>query len=315
MAFISAKRTKERSSFPVSTELETKPVETEEKENKREKNRSTVLMILLVIILFLFIFSAIILGSRLYELATRDQYTVDLGLGDLDGSIELFRIEYENESGEITVQGLNADNVVAPGTTVGYDIRLRNNDDVVIDFLMTPTAEFLTEDAVPVEFKIKDDYGNYILGSDEIWASAAELNALVHKGSIHPGEVFTYHVVWQWVFEVDEERDAYDTYLGNHDGIIVPGVAVGIETQASANPKPVKSNAHMMHLLGEGFGCCWCCWLVWILLLILLLTLIWVWRLKRKVNKQVETLDEYEEVLIAHGLLVEGELVDRDYAK
>lgn len=296
----------------MSTELLEKE---EQNETKRKKSRGTFLWVLLVIILFLFLLTTIVLGSRLYEMATRDQYTVDLGLGELDGSIELFRIEYENESGDITVQGLNAENVVAPGTTVSYDLRLRNNDDCVIDFLMTPTVDFLTGDEVPVEFKIKDDYGNYILGSDDAWVGADGMNALAHRGSIHPGEVFTYHVTWQWVFEVSDEQDAYDTYLGNQNGEILPGVAVGIETQASANPKPVKSNAHMMHLLGEGFGCCWCCWLVWILLLVILLLLIRMWFMHRKINKQIDTLEEYEEVLKAHGLLVDGELVDHSYAK
>lgn len=298
----------------MTTELEKNPATTEETQEKRKKSRGTLLWVVLVIILFLFLLTTIVLGSRLYDLATRDQYTVDLGLGDLDGTIELFRIEYENESGEITVQGLNADNVVAPGTSVSYDLRLRNNDDVVIDFLMTPTVEFLTGDAVPVEFKIVDDYGNYILGSDDTWVDSHAMNALAHKGSIHPGEVFTYHVKWQWVFEVSEEQDAYDTYLGNHPNATVPGVSVGIEIQASANPKPVKSNAHMMHLLGEGFGCCWCCWLVWILLLIILLLLVRIWFLRRKLNKQMDTLDEYEEVLKKHRLLVDGELVDLTHA-
>ena len=292
----------------MSTELLEKEEQTE---SKRKKSRGTLLWVLLVIILFLFLMTTIILGSRLYDLATRDQYTVDLGLGELDGSIELFRIEYENESGEITVQGYNADNVVAPGTKVGYDVRLRNNDEVVIDFLMIPSVEFLTGDEVPVEFKIKDDFGNYILGSDDTWVSADDMNALAHRGSIHPGEVFTYHVTWRWVFEVSDEQNAYDTYLGNHPEEMVPGVAVGIETQASANAKPVRSNDHVMHLLGRGFGCCWCCWLVWILLLIILLMLVRIWFLRRKMNKQIDTLDEYEEVLKKHGLLVDGELIDK----
>ena len=294
----------------MSTELTEKEQKTAE--DKRKKSRGTVLWVLLVIILFLFLVTTIILGSRLYELATRDKYTVDMGLGNLDGSIELFRIEYENELGEITVQGLNADNVVAPGTTVSYDLRLRNQDDLVIDFLMTPTAEFLTGDPVPVEFKIKDDYGNYILGSDTEWASAETMNGLAHKGSIHPGEVFTYHISWQWVFDAGDEQNGYDTYLGNVTGENPPGIIVGVETQASANPKPVRSNDHMMHLLGEGFGCCWCCYLVWILLLIILIQLFRIWRLRRKMNKQIDTLEEYEEVLVRHGLLVDGELVDRD---
>lgn len=281
------------------TDIQTK--ETVETNKKEKKRHGTWLLILLILFLILFLLTTAILGSRLYEMATSDQHTVDLGLGEPEGTIELFRIEYENELGEITVRGVNAENVVAPGTTVSYDIRLRNNDDVVIDFLMTPSVEFLTADDVPVQFKVVDTYGNYILGSDTEWGSSADMNDLAHKGSIHPGEVFTYHVSWQWVFEVDDERDAYDTYLGVQDGAVLPGVRVGIETQASANPTPVDNN-HMMHLLGDGFGCCWCCYLVWLLVLVCLILIFWVWRLRRKLNKMVEVVEEYEETMELAGV-------------
>ena len=290
----------------MSAELQTKDTET-----KRKKRHGTWLLILLLIVLILFLLSSIILGSRLYEMATRDQYTVDLGMGEPEGEIELFRIEYSNAEGEITVRGVNADNVVAPGTSVNYDIRLRNNDEVVIDFLMVPTVEFLTGDDVPVEFRIIDDYGNYVLGSDTHWVTSDDMNALAHKGQIHPGEVFTYHVSWRWIFEVSDDQNDYDTYLGNQDGEILPGVSVGISTEATANPYiATKDVTHLTHLRGESFGCCWCCWLVWILLLICLVLLFWIWRIRRKMNKQIDTLEEYEEVLTAHGLLVNGELVE-----
>ena len=296
--------------------VETPVTENAQTENKEKKHRGAGLIILLIIVLILFLLSTIVLGARLYDLATRDKYTVDLGLGEPEGTIELFRIEYSNEKGEVTVQGLNADNVVAPGTSVGYDIRLRNNDDVIIDFLMTPTVEFLTSDEVPVEFKIMDDYGNYILGSDTEWVDSDGMNQLAHKGSIHPGEVFTYHVRWQWLFEVSDEQDDYDTYLGNQDGELVPGVVVGLETQASANPNLTpKDITHLAHLRGESWGCCWCCYLVWILLLICLILLIWIWRLRKKLSKHEETMEEYEKVLTIHGLMVDGQLVEQIHAE
>lgn len=284
----------------MNTELQTnEAVETEKKEKKRP---GAGLILLLIVILILFLLSTIILGSRLYEIATRDQYTVNMGLGEPEGTIELFRIQYENDLGEITVQGVNADNVIAPGTTVSYDLRLRNNDDVVIDFMMTPTVDFLTADKVPVEFKMVDAYGNYILGSETEWATSDDMNAFNHKGSIHPGEVFTYHISWQWVFEVNDEQDAYDTYLGSQNGEVVPGVAVGITTESVANPTPVKSNAHMMHLLGEGLGCCWCCWIVWFLLLVAVVLVIWIWRLKKKLKKLEKVVDEYKETMKLTGM-------------
>ena len=275
-----------------STLLDKDSVQTEEKSPRRPGGW---LLILLICFLILFLMTSAILGSRLYEMATRDKYTVDLGLGQPESEIELFRIEYTNQQGEITVQGVNGENVVAPGTTVTYDIRLRNNEDVIIDFLMEPAVEFLSGDIVPIQFKIVDDYGNYILGSENEWVGIDSVNGLYHKGSIHPGEVFTYHLTWQWVFELDEEQNAYDTYLGNLDGEILPGIRLSIETDAVANPTPPKSNTHMAHLLGEGLGCCWCCYLVWLLVLICLVFLLWIWKLRKKIDKLNEIIKENNE--------------------
>lgn len=279
----------------MSTELPA--AETAETEKKQKKRPGAGLVILLIIFLILFLLTTVILGARLYDLATRDQYTVDLGMGEPDGSLELFRIDYSNELGEITVRGVNADNVVAPGTSVDYDLRLRNNDDVVVDFLMTPAVEYLTTEEVPVEFKVIDSYGNYLLGSDTEWVTVDEMNTLSHKGSIHPGEVYTYHISWRWIFEVSAEQDAYDTQLGNQGGEIIPGVSVCINTESVANPYVTKDVSHLTHLRGNSFGCCWCCYLVWILLLIVILLLIWIWRLKKKLKKLEENLSDREEEL------------------
>lgn len=273
-------------------------------ETKTKKRRGTWLLILLLIVIVLFLLSTVLLGSQLRRITTRDKYTVDLGMGSPSGKVELFRVEYANDSGDITVRGTNGQNVVAPGTCVDYDLRLRNRDDCIIDFVMTPSVEFFTEDAVPVQFKMIDTYGNYILGTEEAWASADELSSLVHKGTVHEGEVFTYHISWQWAFESSAEQNAYDTALGSYQGENPPGLSVSIQTQASANPMPVKSNAHMAHLLGEGFGCCWCCWMVWLLLLICVLLLVWIWRLRRKLSKIEEKQEEYEKLMQANGLAI-----------
>ena len=284
-------------------------------ETKVKKRRGTGLIILLLIFLILFLLSTIVLGSQLNTISTRDKYTVDLNMGNPEGEVELFRMEYSNEAGEITVQGTGNQHVVAPGTMIDCDLRLRNQDECIIDFVMTPDVEFFTDAAVPVEFKMTDSNGNFILGSETQWANAEQMSALAHKGSVHPGEVYTYHISWQWAFENGAEQDAYDTQLGAHNGENPPGLSVSIETQSSANPTPVKSNAHMMHLLGEGFGCCWCCWLVWLLLLICVLLLIWVWRLRRKLTKSEEKLEEYEKMLMAGGVAAGAGLAEQTHVE
>ena len=280
--------------------------QTVQTETKVKKRRGTWLIILLIVVLILFLLSSVLIGSQLYRITTRDKYTVDLGMDSPTGEIELFRMEYANETGDITVRGTNGENVVAPGTTIDYDLRLRNRDDCIIDFVMVPDVSYFTSQAVPVQFKMVDTYGNYILGSETQWADADQINAMAHRGTVHPGEVYTYHISWQWVYEVSDAQDAYDTQLGSYDESSIPGLTMKIETQSTANPMPVKSNAHMSHLLGEGFGCCWCCWLVWILLLVCVLLVIWVWRLRRKLSKNEEKLEEYEKMMLAAGVSAAG---------
>ena len=70
-------------------------------------------------------------------------------------------------------------------------------------------------------------------------------------------------------------------------------------TESTANPVEEKHAFSMMHLLGEGFGCCWCCYLVWILLLVCVLLLIWIWRLRRKLSKYEKILEDNKAVLEA----------------
>lgn len=270
------------------------------RESKKRSGKGVA--ILLIIFIILVLITTAILGAHLYKMATRDQYTVDLELNGPEGSIELFRIQYENELGEITVQGVNGEAVVAPGTEVTYDIRLRNNDDVIIDFFMTPTVDFLTDDPVPVEFKVVDGNGNYLLGGDDEWVKAEDMNALAHKGSVHPGEIYTYHILWRWVFEVSPEQDAEDTFLGNQNGIAVPGVSVGISTHSVANVTPVKGNHHLGHVFGKNFGCCWCCYLVWFLMIVCLVLVIWIWRLQKKLKNLEQVVDEYNETFNVAGL-------------
>lgn len=246
--------------------------------------KKTWMIIIISIVVILFLISSVVLGSQLYKMSTRDQYTVDLKIGDPEGSVELFKIEYANETGEITVKGENTDSVIAPGTSVDYDIRLRNADTVIIDFLMAPRVEFYGGESIPVEFKIIDSHGNYILGTENTWATAEQLSAFAHRSSIHPGETYTYHVTWRWVFEVDNAQDGADTALGNQNGEVTPGISVGIETFSTSSALPVKSNTHMMHLVGESFGCCWCCYIVWLLLLICVVLVIWVCRTTQKLR-------------------------------
>ena len=256
---------------------------------KRKAGKSWLLVVLPILIILLLITSAL-LGMRLYDSATRDQHAVSLGAGET-GQVELFKVEYENESGDVTVSGADGQNVVAPGTNVDYDVRLTNDDDTHIDYVLVPEAKFLTSDRVPIEVRLVDPYGNYLLGDVEEWAPIEELNDVEHYGVVRQDEVVTYAFSWRWQYEQGSAaNDAYDTYLGNGGSISMPGVEVSFTTESSASTKLPQTGNGLFHGLSD-WGCCICCWLVWVLLIICAILLVYVWKQHRTIVKLNEELD------------------------
>lgn len=258
-------------------------------ESKRNLN-SSWLMIIVPICIILFLISCFMLGSLLYNMATRDRYAVDMEVGT-QGELELFHISYEDENGEIVVEGVTGEDVVAPGTEVTYTVRLENKDNIAIDYLLSCDAEFYNQYEVPIEIRLTDSFGNYILGSDELWVPVTDLNDLAYKGSIPTGEFASFGFSWRWIFEETPDDDTYDTFLGNLEGEEVPGVRVAFLTDSMVSAK-LQGRSVLFHR--HDYGCCICCILVWILLIISLILLLYNWKIHKKLQEVTEKVEEYE---------------------
>ena len=138
-----------------------------------------------------------------------DENTVWEGQTD----VEIFRVSYENGEGQITVHSGKGDKVIAPGTENEYNFTLQNTGDVALDYTLEMEAYFSDgEKVIPVEARVVDYEGKYLVGSAESYADVLELNKVSEKGSISAGYIAPYTLQWQWPFEGDDE---YDTWLGN----------------------------------------------------------------------------------------------------
>ena len=84
------------------------------------------------------------LSFRLHEYVKIDDRVVALK-SNMDAKLDIFSVSYANAEGVITVEGLDGDKVVAPGTDVDYTIRLKNQDSIAIDYMLMPSSEFLSE--------------------------------------------------------------------------------------------------------------------------------------------------------------------------
>ena len=256
------------------------------KKNLKQKKRKNAtrhpwLALLLMLVLLLFLLSCYMLGSHLYRMATREQYVVNM-MADEHSQIGLFQMEYSGDTGEITVSGINGSkDVVAPGTENEYILRLKNEDNIDIRYVLTIEQDFFTTSKVPLEVKLSDEYGNYLLGSEYEWVDIQEVNDLVYKGRIRVGEFQSLFFSWRWKFE---GNDTYDTYLGNLEDEVTAGVNVAFLLDSTSDAQQAMSESVVLSH-GHSWGCCSCCYLVWMLLLAIVLLVLYILFTHRKLRK------------------------------
>lgn len=155
-------------------------------------------------------------------------------MGETD--VEIFRIFYNNESGETTVTSRDGDKLLAPGTGGTYTFALKNTGNVALEYSMSMEA-YLShgEYTIPVRARVTDPEGNFLAGTAEEMADVLELNQVSAHGDLRAGYVMPYTLEWEWPFEED---DAYDTMLGNLAVDADIALTIVINTMASYTPAP-----------------------------------------------------------------------------
>lgn len=150
--------------------------------------------------------------------------------------IEIFRITYENGSGQVTVNSQNGDNLLAPGTENTYRFTLENTGNVSLDYAMSMEAYFShNETPIPIYARVMDHRGNCLAGTPEGKVDVLELNKVHQSGTLAAHYVAPYTLEWEWPFEIDDE---YDTMLGNMAVDEDITLTIVIKTMASCNAVP-----------------------------------------------------------------------------
>lgn len=200
------------------------------------------------ILALLTVVSATLLTVRLIDYITRDDKEVLLQ-SNFDSQLELFSVQYENESGEITVSGAEGKKVVAPGTSVDYTIRLRNKDKVAIDYALIPNVSYTSEFSVPILVRMLDDDEKYVIGDAKTWATVEEIKTISEQKTLLKGESAEYVFQWKWEFESGD--DEYDTFLGSIADAKNVGIFVKLDLHAEANTEIGANGGIMKSGLGN----------------------------------------------------------------
>ena len=151
-------------------------------------------------------------------------------------NVEIFRLTYDNETGETTVKSQDGLKVLAPGTGNTYEFALENTGNVSLDYTMEMDAWYSnTEYPIPVQVRVTAGDGRYLLGSEEEMVDVLRLSEVQESGVISRGYIQPYNLQWQWPFSLD---DAYDTLLGNLAVENDLSLTIVIRTTASCSLDP-----------------------------------------------------------------------------
>lgn len=130
-----------------------------------------------------------------------------------DTEVELFKVSYKNNKGEITVKSAGNDKVIAPGTDGSYTFDLKNTSKQASDYkIWVETTISSNITAMPLQTRMSGAQG-WMLGDKNNWKDAKDLDGISTTQQLDAGKSAQYTIYWQWPFE--QGRDEEDTNLGN----------------------------------------------------------------------------------------------------
>ncbi|MDE5984393.1 MAG: LPXTG cell wall anchor domain-containing protein [Eubacterium sp.] len=147
--------------------------------------------------------------------------------------INIFKVSYQNGDKVVTALSQNGDKIIAPGIANDYSFVLNNTGNTAVDYTMSVEA-YISDNitSIPVQVKLKDYTGRYLVGSENEWQSVLDLNNISDSASLAAGYHTTYTLGWQWPFESNDE---FDTQIGNlAEGEDIT-LTIAIKTIASAD--------------------------------------------------------------------------------
>lgn len=159
-----------------------------------------------------------------------------------DTEIDLFKVSYKNNKGEITVKSASKDKVIAPGTNGSYTFDLKNTSKKSVDYkIWVETSITSNIKEIPLQTRMFGAKG-WLLGSKNNWKDADKLDGITTTETLGSGKTAQYKIYWQWPFE--QGKDAEDTNLGNISANekITYKVVIHTLTAATTNTDNPKTN-------------------------------------------------------------------------
>lgn len=183
------------------------------------------------------------------------EITDDQGTWKNSTDIDLFKMSYTNSYQNITINTEQHDKIIAPGSENSYTFEVKNISNKTIDY----TLDILVNSYpfhVPIQSRIKENNGRWIIGSEDIYMPIEYLNDVKETIRLANNTTTYYTIEWKWPFE--SSNDEYDTYLGNYENASV-NILINVNAKANENETVNTSdssqlNTYILLLCGSVIG-------------------------------------------------------------
>ena len=163
--------------------------------------------------------------------------------------VDLFKTAYAGSNGEITVNSLTGDKLIAPGTSNEYEFSLKNTGNISLDYTVLFGSVFsLSDRDLPIRVRLRSG-DRWILGGKNSWVDHESLSDIIESGTVEVNKYVTYTFEWQWPFESDADGasvpgDLNDTVIAEAAVNEEVTFRLSIETQAEVTPGAVPADGN-----------------------------------------------------------------------
>lgn len=227
-----------------SANVANKPKESSAVDSKKRSlaNVKKVFWVALAILIFLLLISLVFLSVRMYDYVriTDEDRPISIVADDVK-NFDIFSAEYKNGEGKVFIQSNDGDKVIGPGASTEYTIRIKNDDDIALNYTFKPVVEMVLpsdpEDEtkkieIPLRVKLITPDQEYLVGSAKSWGTFDDFANIDYTATIAKNEVHEYELFWEWPFERGEDEE--DTFLGNlAEGDV--SISVGMQLHSEVN--------------------------------------------------------------------------------
>ena len=208
--------------------------ENTDEEYKREQRSVYVRIMLMVNIVFILLLVTLgVLALKVNNVLPEDQdifFVVgknpSFEIGDGEGkqwknetNVNIFKTDYANGDGVVTIVSQDGDKVIAPGSASTYKFAMYNNGNMAvmyetdIDFSLIIGGKVDNSIVFPLNVRLYTDSGKYLIGSETEWVNIndVKVDAYISQLGASSYESFTLEVKWEY----ESGNDELDTLLGN----------------------------------------------------------------------------------------------------